>query len=202
MGGHNPDPYNGEEDEDLEDDNDGGDDGDLDKADDGVSAFIRELQSSMSLSRSGSSSNSMVMPNNRHKGGVDDVKRSDSNSSSSKSSQKVSEKSYGDAKANGASREPPQATGSSTLPLPTSSSMNPQEGVQPPELQQLEATQFEWTFSETEQAAYERIFSLWERPAEGCVSCKPTLSRVECIEFLNPWRPTHEFPSSSSSSFI
>ncbi|KAF9167408.1 hypothetical protein DFQ26_004738 [Actinomortierella ambigua] len=37
-------------------------------------------------------------------------------------------------------------------------------------LQELETAPMDWKFSESERASYERIYGLWERPAEGCVS--------------------------------
>ncbi|KAF9939090.1 hypothetical protein BGZ65_011509 [Modicella reniformis] len=141
--------------EDVDEDDEDEDEDLVNKVDDGMSAFIRELQSSMSLSRSGSGSGN----NSSNQKSFSDVKRADS--SSSKTSQRVSENSYGDSQAKGVDWEPPQSS---------VNAVDLQESLQSVELQQLETTQFEWTFSKTEQAAYERIFSLWERPAELCVS--------------------------------
>ncbi|KAF9174889.1 hypothetical protein BGX20_009293 [Mortierella sp. AD010] len=115
---------------------------------DNVSDFIRALQSdlSKSLSRSGSGSSSLQESTR-----FNEVKRTDSSSSRVSGSGRVYE-----------------------TPLDQSRVeevvIEQQDDLQNGELQQLETTQFEWTFTESEQTTYERIFSLWERPAEECVT--------------------------------
>ncbi|GJJ69644.1 Ran-binding protein 9/10 [Entomortierella parvispora] len=125
---------------------------DNDHVDDGVSAFIRELQSSIPISNS--ESNGSFTADSLT---VGSLKRTESNSS--RRSQI----------ARAITPEPTADTRRETAP-------DPLPATEPPvdtaiyELQQLEATQFEWTFTESEQSTYERIFGLWERPAEDCVS--------------------------------
>ncbi|KAF9180903.1 hypothetical protein BGZ50_005843 [Haplosporangium sp. Z 11] len=129
---------------------------DIVKVDDGMSAFIRELQSSMSLSRSGSGSSSLAGSSKGR--GTDRVMRTDSNSS------RISQRE------NGALVKNSNGNDGDLERLHSASARDQVENPQVQELQQLETTQFEWTFSDSEQATYERIFNLWERPAEECVS--------------------------------
>ncbi|KAF9937965.1 hypothetical protein BGZ67_000669 [Mortierella alpina] len=141
------------------------------KADDGVSAFIRELQSSITLSRSGSGSSTATRPATDKLMGQ--VKRTDSNSSSSRREQLRETDAVGHA---AIERPPEEARIPSNgrdlqhQPKEASISVDQHDSAQNLELPQLEATLFEWTFTEQEQSTYERIFSLWERPAEECVS--------------------------------
>ncbi|KAF9371735.1 hypothetical protein CPB97_001758 [Podila verticillata] len=130
--------------------------------DDGVSAFIRELQSSITVSRSDSGS-SLVAAARAKERVANQVTRTDSTSSrtSQLAREVISPKSVGS---------------SDSLDAPTSdlsrhdSVSDRYDSSQSFEYAQLDAAQFEWTFTESEQAAYERIYSLWERPAEECVS--------------------------------
>ncbi|KAI1300515.1 hypothetical protein EDD11_006174 [Mortierella claussenii] len=168
---------------DLEDSDMEEEDGhDLAKANDGVSAFIRELQSSISLSRSGSGSNSLA-ESIRHKD-LSEFKRTDSTSSGTS----------GHASEPTIKKQEPTSVETANVTVLESIQLDGQHNG---ELQQLEATQFEWTFTESEQTTYERIFGLWERPAEECVSYlykiwqllnpeeKPVLSRTEFIAGLH-----------------
>lgn len=125
--------------------------------DDGVSAFIRELQSSIPLSNSESNVSISAGLSSKDNLGVDTLKRTES--SSSRTSQ------VGRAIA----PEPVAEIRKETFPGPSPVIELPAD-TRVFELQQLEATQFEWTFTESEQSTYERIFGLWERPAEDCVS--------------------------------
>ncbi|KAG0300889.1 hypothetical protein BGZ98_008790 [Dissophora globulifera] len=127
----------------LNDDEDFGDD--LEKT-------IRELQSSISLSRSGSGNSSLTASIQQRS--VNNIKRTDS--ASSKTSR------FNHASTTLASE--------SLETEPTVSESVESQDTPGSDLQQLETTQFEWTFSDTEQTTYERIFSLWERPGEECVS--------------------------------
>ncbi|CAO3575052.1 unnamed protein product [Mortierella alpina] len=164
--------------EQIEDDSEGYgfedelDEGDaIGKADDGVSAFIRELQSSITLSRSGSGSSTAARPAKDKL--VSPVKRTDSNSSSSRRAPSREAASVTHVVAERSTEEVRVSSSARDLqPLPTevSISADQHDNAQNLELPQLEATLFEWTFTEQEQSTYERIFSLWERPAEECVS--------------------------------
>ncbi|KFH69168.1 hypothetical protein MVEG_05969 [Podila verticillata NRRL 6337] len=130
--------------------------------DDGVSAFIRELQSSITVSRSDSGSSSMAAARAKERV-ANQVTRTDSTSSrtSQLAREVISPKSIG-------SSDPLDAPTSS---LSRHGSLSDRyDSSQSFEYAQLDAAQFEWTFTESEQAAYERIYSLWERPAEECVS--------------------------------
>ncbi|KAF9957044.1 hypothetical protein BGZ72_002236 [Mortierella alpina] len=141
------------------------------KADDGVSAFIRELQSSITLSRSGSASSTATRPAKDKL--MSQVKRTDSNSSGTRREQfretdaiahVAVERSVEEVQdqSSGRGAQHQQAEAGVTV--------DQHDSPQNHELPQLEATLFEWTFTEQEQSTYERIFSLWERPAEECVS--------------------------------
>ncbi|KAF9107993.1 hypothetical protein BGX29_003846 [Mortierella sp. GBA35] len=137
---------------------------------DGVSALIRELQSSMTLSRSGSGSSSIAKAaagDSDKDSTLSPVKRNDS--TSSRTSQREN-----DPVARMADTSP-EETKPKTIPQQQRSvspppALVPAESAESYDLPRLATTQFEWTFSEAEQATYERIYSLWERPAEECVS--------------------------------
>ncbi|KAG0266862.1 hypothetical protein BG011_000477 [Mortierella polycephala] len=129
---------------------------DIVKVDDGMSAFIRELQSSMTLSRSESGSSSHAGSSEDR--GTDHVKRTDSNSS------RIGQR------GNDTLVETPSGNDGDLERLHSASACDQDENPQVQELQHLETIQFEWSFSDSEQVTYERIFSLWERPAEECVS--------------------------------
>jgi len=157
---------------------------------DGVTALIRDLQSSMALSRSGSGSSSITRAG--ASGSVDrdntlspgPVKRNDS--TSSRTSQpgydlvaRLVDTTVEETKPKVAPVQ--QQSVSLTPPVLTAA-----ESAENYELPRLATTQFEWTFTESEQATYERIYSLWERPAEECVSCKYTIATpyVSGLHFL------------------
>lgn len=153
--------------EESEDDDEGSlGEGEEELVDDGVSAFIRELQSSIPLLNSDSNGSvSGGLPSKDHLG-VDTLKRTGSNSSQRSQTERVM------------TPEPVAVEIRKEIapePLPVIE-LPADTGVF--ELQQLETTQFEWTFTESEQSTYERIFGLWERPAEDCVSgmffCRPS----------------------------
>lgn len=131
--------------------------------DDGVSAFIRELQSSITVSRSDSGSSSVAAARALERVTANHITRTDS--TSSRTSQLAREvatpKSVGS--------DPPREAGNLSRHGSVSDRYDSSQSF---EYAQLETAQFEWTFTELEQAAYERIYSLWERPAEECVSCK------------------------------
>ncbi|KAG0046146.1 hypothetical protein BGZ83_008652 [Gryganskiella cystojenkinii] len=166
-----PDALIYEHDEDDKGSLEDGDDEDLEPSllDDGVSAFIKELQSSIPLSRSGSGTSAAGLLRKDKK---DDstLKQIDSSGSGSRRSQQET--------VVVAARELPEPR---AVPVVKKEVVAPAPPPPPPpvhdemadggfDLQQLEATQFEWTFTESEQSTYERIFGLWERPAEDCVS--------------------------------
>jgi hypothetical protein len=147
---------------------------------DGVSALIRGLQSTMSLSRSPSGSSSVAKPSFRGEDkdnhDLSPVKRNDSTSSRTSLGgndlvARLAESSLEDTKSK---VSPTQMQAVSPTP-PVLVGTDNTEGY---DLPRLSTTQFEWTFSESEKATYERIYSLWERPAEECVSCKYTIIRV------------------------
>ncbi|KAG0318390.1 hypothetical protein BG000_004262 [Podila horticola] len=129
--------------------------------DDGVSAFIRELQSSITVSRSDSGSSSVAAARALERVTANHITRTDS--TSSRTSQLAREvatpKSVGS--------DPPREAGNLSRHGSVSDRYDSSQSF---EYAQLETAQFEWTFTELEQAAYERIYSLWERPAEECVS--------------------------------
>ncbi|KAF9322975.1 hypothetical protein BG006_001911, partial [Podila minutissima] len=129
--------------------------------DDGVSAFIRELQSSITVSRSDSGSSSVAATRALERVTAKHITRTDS--TSSRTSQLAREvatpKSVGS--------DPPREAGNLSRHGSVSDRYDSSQSF---EYAQLETAQFEWTFTDLEQAAYERIYSLWERPAEECVS--------------------------------
>ncbi|KAF9916736.1 hypothetical protein BX616_002950 [Lobosporangium transversale] len=188
-----------EGDEDENDDDEEEEEDDLDHVDDGVSAFIRELQSSMPLSRSGSGSRSVLDPLINEDLGA--IRRSDSSSSQTSQQKGVD---FGAEVPKQPTVEPQQAVTAMTA------SEEGQDNFQyEDDLQQLEATQFEWTFTESEQATYERIFGLWERPAEECVSSDiagkvfmtlglPNSDLYKIWQLLNP----EEKPALTRTEFI
>jgi hypothetical protein len=170
-------PFDEDEDED-EDESDVDEDEDgADKADDSVSALIRELQSSISLSRSGSGAGSLT-ESTKYKA-LDHVKRTDSNTS------RKSQTGQGSSRASEhVTYEVSADPGYPEEPIHANSTRDQSGSFQNGhELQQLETTQFEWTFTETEQSTYERIFGLWERPAEECVSCTYPQHRITSFQF-------------------
>lgn len=139
---------------------------------DGVTALIRDLQSSMSLSRSSSGSGSLAKASagtgDRDNNNLNPVKRNDSTSSHASQRgndlmARLADTLPEDTKPNLTS--PPQQAVAPAPPVLTAV-----ESTESYDLPRLATTQFEWTFSESEQATYERIYSLWERPAEECVS--------------------------------
>ncbi|KAG0090451.1 hypothetical protein BGZ93_009306, partial [Podila epicladia] len=129
--------------------------------DDGVSAFIRELQSSITVSRSDSGSSSVAAARVLERVTAKNITRTDS--TSSRTSQLVREvatpKSVGS--------DPTRETGNLSRHGSVSEQYDRSQNF---EYAQLETAQFEWTFTDLEQTTYERIYSLWERPAEECVS--------------------------------
>lgn len=145
---------------------------------DGVTALIRDLRSSMSLSRSPSDSGSFAKASagtgDRDSTNLNPVKRNDS--TSSHTSQRGN-----DLVARLADIPPEDTKPMVTSPpqqaiAPAPPALTSVESTESYDLPRLATTQFEWTFSESEQATYERIYSLWERPAEECVSCKYTFA--------------------------
>ncbi|KAG0355407.1 hypothetical protein BGZ54_001173, partial [Gamsiella multidivaricata] len=145
------------------DHDDDDEDEDEDEDEDDMSAFIREIQSTMPLSGPDSGGSS-ITGSNKDKT-LERVKGSDGNGSTTSQLGKDAPK---------ALEQMVPETNSSAVEqdLPTHASSIPDQPNNLPngELQQLEAIQFEWTFSEAEQALYEKIFGLWERPGEECVS--------------------------------
>ncbi|KAG0198118.1 hypothetical protein BGX28_008404 [Mortierella sp. GBA30] len=136
---------------------------DIVKADDGVSAFIRELQSSITVPRSESTTSSLA--GSAVEITAVQVKRNDSSSSRKdvhQSSEVHDKPAEQQARSITDHNQREQQTEAAVL--------EHYDSAQNLELQQLEATLFEWTFSDQEQSTYERIFNLWERPAEECVS--------------------------------
>ncbi|KAK3844959.1 MAG: hypothetical protein J3R72DRAFT_59655 [Linnemannia gamsii] len=139
---------------------------------DGVSALIRDLQSSMSLSRSPSGGSSIAKPSARGEdkdsNNLSPVKRNDSTSSrtSQRGSDLVARLAETPVETTKPKTTPPQPQAVS----PTPPVLVAADRTESYDLPQLNTTQFEWTFSESEQATYEKIYSLWERPAEECVS--------------------------------
>ncbi|KAF9545811.1 Ran-binding protein 10 [Mortierella hygrophila] len=139
---------------------------------DGVTALIRDLQSSMSLSRSPSGSSSFAKASagtgDRDNSNLNPVKRNDSTSSHTSQRGNDLVARLADTPPEGAKPKmtsPPQQAVAPAPPILTTV-----ESTESYDLPRLATTQFEWTFSESEQATYERIYSLWERPAEECVS--------------------------------
>ncbi|KAF9410272.1 hypothetical protein BGZ94_001713 [Podila epigama] len=153
------------------------------KVDDGVSAFIRELQSSISLTRSDSGASNpnastttttaATTGHTQEKATAGHVSRTDSNSS--RTSQRAHKPSVDAPKNTGGN----ESSSISQDHFETSQETSAQElsrqnsmlsRAQSYELPHLESPHVGWTFTESEKATYERIFSLWERPAEECVS--------------------------------
>ncbi|KAG0298116.1 Ran-binding protein 10 [Linnemannia gamsii] len=139
---------------------------------DGVTALIRDLQSSMTLSRSPSGSSSIARTpagtGDKDNSNLSPVKRNDSTSSHTSQRgndlmARLTDTALEDTKPNAVS--PPLQTVSPAPPVLATT-----ESTESYDLPRLATTQFEWTFSESEQTTYERIYSLWERPAEECVS--------------------------------
>ncbi|KAF9585119.1 hypothetical protein BGW38_003828 [Lunasporangiospora selenospora] len=138
-------------------------------ADDGVSAFIRELESSMQsfqLELGESTSPSLV----KEVAAPNDLQRN--NSSGSRTSYPVP------VPVNDEPPTPSVASPALEQAIIPATSSGPQALLSQPlimnhtDLHPQEEQTFEWTwsFTENEKETYERIFSLWERPAEDCVS--------------------------------
>ncbi|KAF9152014.1 Ran-binding protein 10 [Linnemannia schmuckeri] len=140
---------------------------------DGVTALIRDLQSSMSLSRSPSGSGGSFAKVTAGSGDMNNnnlspVKRNDS--TSSHNSQRGNDLVARLADTPPEDTKPKMTSPSQQAVAPAPPVLTTVESTENYDLPRLATTQFEWTFSESEQATYERIYSLWERPAEECVS--------------------------------